>query len=365
MSQGDKKPKNSFFSGELTLRLFPRESGEHIKWARRIVSFLKNLQVGAVTSAPAMKFFPLTLPSRDKTFSFPVLLVDEAVSSGLVEVTETGNIRKLRVKNFSPYRILILDGTTFIGGAQNRVAMVPFVLEPFEELLFPVVCIEKNRWEPSREGERFTDIGFSFLYLRIKKLHLMLEQAAVRLMTFDKGATEGTFFFGEREQREIWEVIDDLLIHQKMPIDTGDFHRIYFQKRSILERSIQGIRYRPRQLGMAAYISGNLYLDFFSSYELLWSFFPELLLSYAVDALRRNAYSFLRAFKPSHKFDEKWLKAQIDSLSKGNYFVFSMGSNRKLVLGLGKKFALLVLGYDEYLVYGNVFWALSNVETYL
>ena len=76
-------------------------------------------------------------------------ILDDALASGLVEVTEVseqGSVPHLRVVNRSPERILIVDGQELVGAKQNRVVNLTILVNAHSELTIPVSCVEAGRW---------------------------------------------------------------------------------------------------------------------------------------------------------------------------------------------------------------------------
>jgi hypothetical protein len=68
-----------------------------------------------------MAVYPLL---SDYSLGLEYILLDEALGSGVIEVTEVndhGAVPNLKIYNKSPKRVLILDGEELVGAKQNRI----------------------------------------------------------------------------------------------------------------------------------------------------------------------------------------------------------------------------------------------------
>ena len=75
--------------------------------------------------------------------------LDTAYEQGLVkirEVSEGGSVQEILVFNFSKQPLVILEGQGLEGAKQNRVLQKTVVVPPESEILVPVNCVERGRW---------------------------------------------------------------------------------------------------------------------------------------------------------------------------------------------------------------------------
>lgn len=70
----------------------------------------------------------------------------EALKKGSAHVLETGEMDKIRIMNRRG-QMVVLDGETLIGGAQNRMINAGAVFDGKEEAEMPSSCVEVHRWE--------------------------------------------------------------------------------------------------------------------------------------------------------------------------------------------------------------------------
>jgi hypothetical protein len=86
-----------------------------------IIAALDQLELGSPITAANLTMYPLLLPKE----SAPgYLTLDEALAAGLAsvtEVSESGSVPELLVKNGAAKPVLILDGEELVGAKQNRI----------------------------------------------------------------------------------------------------------------------------------------------------------------------------------------------------------------------------------------------------
>jgi len=108
--------------------------------------------VGEPLSCGSLAVFPLfsgrSLFAEDEN-RLEYLLAHEAMARGSVVVTEVSNegvVGDLLVRNDSETPVLMLDGSSLMGGKQSRVLNTTALLGGRSETRIPVSCIEVGRW---------------------------------------------------------------------------------------------------------------------------------------------------------------------------------------------------------------------------
>jgi hypothetical protein len=94
-----------------------------------ITGYLDQIKIGRKQSCKNLTLFPVL-----STYSLPLeyLLLDEALSEGLIEVVEVdkgGSVADLKVINKSPKMVLILDGEELVGAKQNRIVNTTILIQ--------------------------------------------------------------------------------------------------------------------------------------------------------------------------------------------------------------------------------------------
>jgi hypothetical protein len=105
-----------------------------------------EIRVGAPVSHGALTVFSLFAQSPGQ---IDYLLADEAMGSGAVTVTETGeagSVPTLLVENTADTAALFLEGEELRGAKQNRVLNTSVLIAGKCRTSIPVSCVEQGRW---------------------------------------------------------------------------------------------------------------------------------------------------------------------------------------------------------------------------
>jgi len=121
----------------------------------RVDSFVDSLHVGAPVAAGGVIFYPLLREGPDDA---KVILLDDAIQLGLLEVRETGTVAELEAVNKSDQIVLALEGDIVQGGRQNRVINTTFAIPSKATVKVPASCVERGRWHGNEKT--FTISGF-------------------------------------------------------------------------------------------------------------------------------------------------------------------------------------------------------------
>ena len=113
---------------------------------------MPDVRVGEPLSCGSLAVFPLfserSLFAEDEN-RLEYLLAHEAMARGTVVVTEVsdeGVVGDLLVRNDGETPVLMLDGSSLMGGKQSRVLNTTALLGGRSETRIPVSCIEVGRW---------------------------------------------------------------------------------------------------------------------------------------------------------------------------------------------------------------------------
>src|SRR5271165_4927707 len=81
------------------------------------------------------------------------LTLEEALTRGVVQVRETGDVNELEIENLGNEEVFVQSGDIVKGGRQDRSLMVSLVLPPRSGRI-PIAsfCVEQGRWS-ARGGE--------------------------------------------------------------------------------------------------------------------------------------------------------------------------------------------------------------------
>jgi hypothetical protein len=237
-----------------------------------IIAALDQLVLGSPVTAANLTMYPLVLPQE----SAPgYLTLDEALTAGLAsvtEVSESGSVPELLVKNAAKKPVLILDGEELVGAKQNRIVNLTILVAAEQALRIPVSCVEAGRW--ARRSREFAAAGRAhYATGRARKL----EQVSCAMRAF------GT---READQGSVWQDIDEKSRRMKADSATQAAAAMYERSRSKLDDFLEKLEAVPRQAGALFAINGTVAgLDVFDSPATWRKSMRKLVESYGLDAL--------------------------------------------------------------------------------
>lgn len=109
-------------------------------------SLLAGITVGQPWYLPPLTLFFLSWPLPQES---PYRILSEAIRQGgalVEEITEDGDISRLRVVNRLQVPILIPEGEILVGAKQNRMVNASVLVAAGATFTLPVSCVEQGRW---------------------------------------------------------------------------------------------------------------------------------------------------------------------------------------------------------------------------
>ena len=237
-----------------------------------IIAALDHLEIGAPITAANLTMYPLLVPEE----SAPgYLTLDEALAAGLAsvtEVSESGSVPELLVKNAAKKPVLILDGEELVGAKQNRIVNLTILVAAEQTLHIPVSCVEAGRW--AHRSREFAAAGRAhYATGRARKL------AQVSFAMRETGLREA-------DQRDVWQDIDAKSRRMKAGSATHAAAAMYERSRSKLDEFLEKLEAVPRQAGAVFTINGIVAgLDVFDSPATWRKSMRKLVQSFGLDAL--------------------------------------------------------------------------------
>jgi hypothetical protein len=125
---------------------------------------LKKIQVGAGKHHFNLTFFPLFTKSPNGS---NFISLDQAIKKKYAEVgevSEEGDISKVKLKNNSDHFIFLPQGEMITGAKQDRVIIISTIVVPNTTEILNVSCVEQGRWE--FESQEFKASDYSHPKLR-------------------------------------------------------------------------------------------------------------------------------------------------------------------------------------------------------
>ena len=203
------------------------------------------------------------------------LVLDEALSSGVVEITEVseqGSVPDLNFVNRGARPVLIVDGEELLGAKQNRVVNLSILVAANSELTIPVSCVEAGRWR-SRSRHFTAAPRTQYATGRAKRMADVSLSMMVR---------------GERvsDQAGVWEDIAAKACRLEADSPTSAMEAIFERHVGPIDEYVAGCRPVEGQVGALFFVGETLIgFDLFDRPSTLSKLLPKLVRSVAVDAI--------------------------------------------------------------------------------
>ena len=222
---------------------------------------LAGLELGPPTSHRRLTIYPLTGgPAREPNY----LLLDAALDAGLCEVTEVseaGSVPELTFLNRAGKSVLLLDGEELVGAGQK--------------LVIPVSCVEQGRW--AWRSRNFSSARRTmFAQARRDKM----EQVSNSLHDFGGRCAD---------QGAIWGAVHKRATAFDVDSPTSAMADIYEDVAVSLDEMRRGFTSAAGQVGAVFALGDDIAgLELFDAPSTFETLFPELVDSYAMDALEQE-----------------------------------------------------------------------------
>ncbi len=239
---------------------------------------------------------------------FDYLTLDEALESGVIEVTEKpgGSVPELEVENKSTKAILLLNGEELKGGRQNRTLNTDILVKPKTKIIIPVSCTERGRWGYAQEapsGKEAEPVMRSAEYISPHSMRKDISKTV--------GQSLGMGMGFQASQSRVWQASSDYHASYNVPTRTGAIDDVFSAKESDIQKYLDALRPdKDTWNGMAIVIDNKFVgLDIFDSTVIMAQLWDKLVRSYALDALRGGK---------SCKFDKKAIQETISAAISAN-----------------------------------------------
>jgi hypothetical protein len=301
-----------------------------------ITGYLNRTEIGTEQGHKNLTVYPLV---SGVISTLDYLTLDEALSSGLVEITEVhqgGAVPELKLANKSDRRVLILDGEELVGAKQNRIVNTTILVEASAVTVIPVSCVEAGRWSYNSGSFQSEERVLSAGMRAMKSGHVHESVRASRQFRSDQGA--------------LWQEIEAKARRRHAVSPSMAMSEIYEKERPSLEEFVSRFHPVDGQVGAVFLINGRVVgLDSFGKPDTFTRVFRKLLTSYALDAV-----DWLEPGKehPVQQGDAVEFLQQCLGCGVEKYPSVALGTDCRLASGDVTGFALLV---DEQLVHLSIF----------
>jgi len=158
------------------------------------VPTLEFAAVGRPVSRLGFSFFPVYLPPAD----LPPIATGPG--SGLVvDEMPNASVPTLSVTNPTDRAILLIEGESLVGGAQNRTLNVSVLVPAGATLQIPVTCLERGRWG-ARRAFVYGDVMAPRRIRRTKQDAVAQRLATVGGGTGDRHADQGAVWHAVEQE---------------------------------------------------------------------------------------------------------------------------------------------------------------------
>jgi len=230
------------------------------------------------------------------------LVLDEALSSGVVEITEVseqGSVPDLNFVNRGARPVLIVDGEELLGAKQNRVVNLSILVAANSELTIPVSCVEAGRWR-SRSRHFTAAPRTQYATGRAKRMADVSLSMMVR---------------GERvsDQAGVWEDIAAKACRLEADSPTSAMEAIFERHVGSIDEYVAGCRPVEGQVGALFFVGETLIgFDLFDRPSTLSKLLPKLVRSVAVDAIDAASMRSKSHDPASAGFDANAIRARAE-----------------------------------------------------
>ena len=222
------------------------------------------------------------------------LILREAFEAGFLqvsEVSESGSVPELVVRNTGKLPILILDGEELAGAKQNRVVNTSILVPPEAKIVVPVSCTESGRW--SYRSAHFSDSDVMMSRnIRAKKARSVSE------------SLERSSEFSSN-QGEVWEEIRMEARACGVESPTGAMKDTHERHRGSMGKYNEAFQLVDGQTGCLVFLRGEAAgCELLSRPEKYAMLHQKIIGSYAMDALQSHHGSDDRNPVPQKAFEQ-------------------------------------------------------------
>ena len=169
----------------------------------------------------------------------------------------------------------MFDGEEIVGAKQNRILNTSILLDKKSELVIPVSCTKQGRWRYSSTEFFHSNVIMSH------KARYMKSYSVYKSLLEGRGHTS--------DQGQVWTDIEEMHHKTDSTSQTRAMKDVYTAKSKELDKYIETFERKPYQQGCLVFVNGRVMgLDVVSREEIYKQMHPQLIKSYAMEALLEN-----------------------------------------------------------------------------
>jgi hypothetical protein len=201
--------------------------------------------------------------------------LDAALARGtlqITEVTESGHVPEIKVKNHGQRPVLIIDGEELVGAKQNRTVNLSILIPAAAVVIVPVTCVEAGRW--SHRSRSFA---------ASPRTHFAAGRAAKSAQVSESLLRSGV---ARADQSQVWHEIAQKSARMQAYSETSAMSDIFERQADTVESFVRGLPASRHQVGAVFILNGEPKgLDLFDSPRTFRALIPKILRGYALDAI--------------------------------------------------------------------------------
>ena len=249
---------------------------------------INRINVEAPLTLQNLTVFPLFLSKTGGPSYIPSSTAIEEHGMVVTEISDGGSVPNLMVENPSNHCVLLLDGEELRGAKQNRVVNTTLLVAPRSRTVIPVSCTESGRW-------RYNSPTFSSskTVMPVKARRRKMRSVSQSLALHKEYSSD---------QGEVWNEVASL--HEKVGTHspTSAMSDAYHLMEQDLQAAMDKIPVQEGQFGLIAMIDGKpAGFDLLSRSEVYLEIHPQLIQSYAMEALASKRGSLLASGAPKQE----------------------------------------------------------------
>jgi hypothetical protein len=236
---------------------------------------LKDVQRGVPVSEGRMSVIPLLNESAGEA---TYLTLEAAVKRGgftVEELSESGSVQELRVKNGESLPVFVLDGEQLLGAKQNRIVNLSLMVPAESELIIPVTCVERGRWSDRHDRSRPSE---NVMYAEVRASKMDHVTASMQ-----RGPTVR---HKRANQSAVWSDIRRKSARMQSYSSTEAMETVFSDHKSRLETFVERFTPVQHQVG-AIFLVRNVEtgVELFDSVSTCSTYMSQLVKSWAMDAI--------------------------------------------------------------------------------
>ena len=201
--------------------------------------------------------------------------LDTALARGtlqITEVTESGHVPEIKVKNHGQRPVLIIDGEELVGAKQNRTVNLSILIPAAADVIVPVTCVEAGRW--SHRSRSFA---------ASPRTHFAAGRAAKSAQVSESLLRSGV---ARADQSQVWSDIAEKSERLGIHSETRAMSDVFERQADTVESFVRGLPVAEHQVGAVFMLNGEPKgIDLFDNPRTFRALIPKIVRGYALDAI--------------------------------------------------------------------------------